>query len=73
MKYSTRKKVFASKRKLKGTVVSITENLMAKRMEQLNIRQEKNTVLPMSGPQVVGLPSVLFKCPKENKSNLFYD
>ena len=32
---NTRKKVFASKRKLKGTGVSIAESLMAKRMEEL--------------------------------------
>ena len=35
-RYNTRKKVFASKRKLKGTGVSITESLTAKRREQLN-------------------------------------
>ena len=40
MSYNTREKVFAGKRKLKGTRVSITENLTAKRMEQLNKTRE---------------------------------
>ena len=40
MSYNTREKVFASKRKLKGTRVSITESLTAKRMEQLNKTRE---------------------------------
>ena len=40
-RYNTRKKTFASKRKLKGTGVSITESLTAKKMEQLNkVREE---------------------------------
>ena len=44
----TKSKVFESKKKLKGTGVSITENLTAKRMEQLN----KARVKP-GGPQMV--------------------
>ena len=40
MSYNTTEKVFASKRKLKGTRVSITESLTAKGMEQLNKTRE---------------------------------
>ena len=40
-RYNTRKKVFASKRRLKGTGVSITESVTAKRMEQLNKAREE--------------------------------
>ena len=68
-RYNTRKKVFASKRKLKGTGVSITESLTAKRMEQLNKAKEGHgftNVWTTDG-------RILFKRPNENKSNLFYD
>ena len=41
-RYNTREKVFASKRKLKGTGVSITESLTAKKMEQLNKAREEH-------------------------------
>ena len=40
-RYNTRKKVFASKRTLKGAGVSITESLTATRMEQLNKAREE--------------------------------
>ena len=41
MRYNTRKKVLASKRKLKGMGVSIRETLTAKIIEQLNkVREE---------------------------------
>ena len=68
-RYNTRKKVFANKRKLKGTGVSVTESLMAKRMEQLNKAREEysfTNVCTTDG-------KILFKLPNENKSNLFYD
>ena len=41
-RYNARKKVFASNRKLKGTGVSTTESLKAKRMEQLNKAREEH-------------------------------
>ena len=41
-RYNTRKKVFVSKRKLKGTGVSITEYLTSKGMEQLNKAREEH-------------------------------
>ena len=68
-RYNTRKKLFASKRKLKGTGVSITENLTSKRMEQLNKAREEHgftNIWTTDG-------KILFKCPNESKSNLFYD
>ena len=68
-RYNTRKKVFASKRKLKGTGVSITESFTAKRMEQLNKAREEHgftNVWTTDG-------TILFKRPSENKSTLFYD
>ena len=68
-RYNTRKKVFASKRKLKGMGVSITESLTTKRMEQLNKVTEEHgftNVWTTDG-------RILFKRPNENKSNLFYD
>ena len=68
-RYNTKKKAFASKRKLKGTGVSITESLTAKRMEQLNKARDKlgfTNVRTTDG-------KILFKRPNENKSNLFYD
>ena len=68
-RYNTRKKVFASKRKLKGTGVSITESLTTKRMEQLNKAREEHSftnVWTTDG-------KIFFKRPNENKSNLFYD
>ena len=68
-RYNTRKKAFASKRKLKRTGFSITQSLMAKRMEQLNKAREKHgftNVWTTDG-------RILFKRPNENKSNLFYD
>ena len=40
-RYNTRKKVFTSKRKLKGKGVSITESLASKRMEHLNKAREE--------------------------------
>ena len=67
-RYNTRKKDFASKRKLKWTGVSITESLTAKRMEQLNKEREEHgftNVWTTDG-------RILFKRPNENKSNLFY-
>ena len=67
--YNTRKKVFASKRKLKGMGVSIAESLTAKLMEQLNkVREEHSftNVWTTDG-------RILFKCSNENKSNLFHD
>ena len=69
LRYNTRKKVFASKRKLKGTGDSITESLTAKRMEHLNKAREEHgftNVWTTDG-------RILFKRPNENKSNLFYD
>ena len=68
-RYNTRKKVFASKRKLKGTSVSITESPTAKRMEQLN----KVTEDPVFTNVWATDGRIVFKCPNENKSNLFYD
>ena len=68
-RYNTRKKVFASKRELKGTGVSITESLTAKRREQLNKTREEhgfNNMWTTDG-------RIHFKRPNENKSNLFYD
>ena len=68
-RYNTRKKVFASKRKLKGTGVTITESLSAKSMKQLNKTREEHgftNVWNTNG-------KILFKRPNENKSNLFYD
>ena len=68
-RYNTRKKVFASKRKLKGTGVNTTESLTAKRMEQLNKAKEGHgftNVWTTDG-------RILFKRPNENKSNIFYD
>ena len=40
-RYNTREKVFASKRKLKGTSISIMDSLTAKIMEQLNKAREE--------------------------------
>ena len=68
-RYNTRKKVFASKRKLKGKGVSITESLMAKRMEQLNKAREEHGFTNMWTTD----SRILFKRSNENKSNLFYD
>ena len=68
-RYNTRKKVFPSKRNLKGTNVSITESLTAKRMEELNKAREEHgftNVLTADG-------RILFKRLKENKSSQFYD
>ena len=68
-RYNTRKKVSASKRKLKGTGVSIAESLSVKRMEQLNKAREEHSftnVWTTDG-------RILFKRPNENKGNLFYD
>ena len=42
-KYNSRKKVFATKKKLKGTGVNIAESLMARRMEQLNRAREEHS------------------------------
>ena len=39
--YNSSKKSFASKKKLKGTGVSITEIFAAKRMEQLRVEMRK--------------------------------
>ena len=67
-RYNTREKVFASKRKLKETSVSITESLTSKRMEQLNKAREEygfTNVWTTDG-------RILFKHSTENKSNLFY-
>ena len=67
-RYNTRKKVFASKRKLKETSVSITESLTSKRMERLNKAREEygfTNVWTTDG-------RILFKHSTENKSNLFY-
>ena len=67
-RYNNRNKVFASKRKLKGTGVSITKCLRAKRMEQLNKAREEygfTNVRATDG-------RILLKRPNENKSNLFY-
>ena len=61
-RYNTRKKVFESKRKLKGTSVSITQSLTAKRMEQLNKAREEHgftNVWTTDG-------RILFKRPNEN-------
>ena len=41
-RHNTRKKVFASKRKLKGTGISITESLTTKRKEQLKKASEEH-------------------------------
>ena len=65
-RYNTRKTFFASKRKLKGTGVSITENLTAKRMEQLNKAREEHGFTNMWTTD----GRILFKCPNENKSIL---
>ena len=68
-RYNTRKKVFVSKRKLKGMDFSTAESLTAKRMEQLNKAKEEHgftSVWTTDG-------RILFKRPIENKSNLFYD
>ena len=68
-RYNTRKQVFASKRKLKETGVSITENLAARKVEQLNKAREEpdfTNVWSTDG-------KILFKRPNKNKSNLFYD
>ena len=43
MRYNTRKKVLASKRKLKGMGVSIRETLTAKIIEQLNRAREEHS------------------------------
>ena len=66
-RYKTRKKVFASKRKLKGTCVSITESLTAKRIEQLNRAREEQGFTNMWTTD----SRILFNRPNENKSNLF--
>ena len=61
-RYNTRKKVFASKRKLKETGVSITESLTAKRTEQLNKAREEHgftNVWTTDG-------KIIFKRPNEN-------
>ena len=68
-RYNTRKKVFASKRKLKGAGVSITERLTVKRMEQLNKAREEHG---FTNAWITD-GKILFKRPNENKSNLFYD
>ena len=68
-RYNTRKKVFASKRKLKGTSINITERLTAKRMEQLNKAREEHGFANVWTKDVW----ILFRRPNENKSNLFYD
>ena len=68
-RYNTRKKAFPSKRKLKGTGVSITDNLTANRKEQLNkVRQEHGSTNMWTTDGMI-----LFKRPNENKINLFYD
>ena len=60
-RYNTRKKVFANKKKFKGTGVSITELLNKSREEH-----GFTNVWTTDG-------RILFKRPNENKSNLFYD
>ena len=68
-RYNTRKRVFASKRKLKRTSVSITESLTVKRMKQLNKAREEHGFTNIWTTD----DRMLFKRPNENKSNLFYD
>ena len=68
-RYNTRKRVFASKRKLKRTSVSITESLTVKRMKQLNKAREEHGFTNIWTTD----NRMLFKRPNENKSNLFYD
>ena len=63
------KKFFASKRKVKGTGVSITESLTAKRMKQLNKAREEHGFTNVCSAD----GTIFFKRPSENKSNLFYD
>ena len=68
-RYNTRIKVFVSKRKLKGTGVSITESLTTKRIDQLNkAREEHGFTNEWTTDGRIHL-----KPPNENKSNLFYD
>ena len=67
-RYNTRKKVFASKTKLKRTSVSVTESRRSKKMKQLNKAREEygfTNVWTTDG-------RILFKRSNENKSNLFY-
>ena len=60
-RYNTRKKVFASKRKLKGTCVIIRETLTAKTTEQLKkLRQEHGFTSAWTADD-----RNLFKCPNE--------
>ena len=68
-RYNIRKKVSASKKKLKGTGVSITESLTAKTMEQLNKAREEHSYTNVWTTDV----KILFKHPNVNKSNIFYD
>ena len=68
-RYNTRKNVFARKKKLKGTGVSTTESLTAKRMRQLNKAREEHSFTNVWTTDC----SILFKPPNKIKSNLFYD
>ena len=68
-RYNTRKKALGSKRKLKGTGVSITDSLTAERKEQLNkVREEHGSTNMWTTDSMI-----LFKRPNKNKINLFYD
>ena len=54
---------------LKRTGVSITENFMTKRMEQLNKAREEHGFTNVWTTD----DRILFKHPNENKNNLFHD
>ena len=61
------KKIIASKRKLKGMGVSITESFTVKRMELLKKAREEHGFTNMW----ITDGRILFKCSNEKKSNLF--
>ena len=66
-KKTKKQKKIASKRKLKGMGVTITESFTVKRMEHLKKAREEHGFTNMWTTD----GRILFKCPNEKKSNLF--
>ena len=69
VRHNTRKKIFDNKKRLKGTGVSLTESLTARRMKELKKARDEHgftNVWTTDG-------KILVKLPNKNKGSLYYN